>query len=157
MEIHHQECRRFPNPKFLKKFRELNGDGASTNFSAFPFRELLCPPQGASESGQVSQHHLNLQQRGRRSWDRSDHSFWCLLGIWRTCWGRIFKSGIEKDVRTDCISKAKRKDALTAKEKRQKKIDDLQSSPRKWRNLQWPLWIEMDYMEICRCFPSKIL
>ena len=50
-----------------KQFRELNGDGASINFSAFPFRGASVPPQGASESGQVSQHHLNLQQRGRRS------------------------------------------------------------------------------------------
>ena len=51
----------------FKQFRELNGDGASTNFSAFPFRGASMPPQDASESGQVSQHHLNLQQRGRRS------------------------------------------------------------------------------------------
>ena len=48
-----------------------------------------------------------------------------------------FKSGAEKRKKTrEAYLKAKRKDALTAKEKRQKKIDDLQSSPRKWRNLQ---------------------
>ena len=48
-----------------------------------------------------------------------------------------FKSGAEKRRKNrEAFLKAKRKDALTAKEKRQKKIDDLQSSPRKWRNLQ---------------------
>jgi len=51
----------------FKQFRELNGDGASTNFSAYPFRGASVPPQGASASGQVTQHHLNLQNRGRRS------------------------------------------------------------------------------------------
>ena len=48
-----------------------------------------------------------------------------------------FKSGAEKRRKNrEAFLKAKRKDALTAKEKREKKLDDLQSSPKKWRNLQ---------------------
>ena len=48
-----------------------------------------------------------------------------------------FKSGAEKRRKNrGAFLKAKRKDALTAKEKREKKLDDLQSSPKKWRNLQ---------------------
>ena len=48
-----------------------------------------------------------------------------------------FKSGAEKRRKNrEAFLKAKRKYALTAKEKREKKLDDLQSSPKKWRNLQ---------------------
>ena len=48
-----------------------------------------------------------------------------------------FKSGAEKRRKNrEAFLKAKRKDALTAKEKREMKLDDLQSSPKKWRNLQ---------------------
>ena len=48
-----------------------------------------------------------------------------------------FKSGAEKRRKNrEAFLKAKRKDALTAKEKREKKLADLQSSPKKWRNLQ---------------------
>ena len=47
-----------------------------------------------------------------------------------------FKSGAEKRKKTrEALKKARRKDKLTAKEKRDKKLQDLVSSPSKWRNL----------------------
>ena len=48
-----------------------------------------------------------------------------------------FKSGAEKrQKRREALKKARRKDKLTAKEKRERKLQDLVGSPRKWRNLQ---------------------
>ena len=48
-----------------------------------------------------------------------------------------FKSGAEKrQKRREALKKARRKDALTAKEKRERKVQDLASNPKSWRNLQ---------------------
>ena len=48
-----------------------------------------------------------------------------------------FKSGAEKrQKRREALKKARRKDKLTAKEKRERKLQDMVGSPRKWRNLQ---------------------
>ena len=48
-----------------------------------------------------------------------------------------FKSGAEKrQKQREALKKASRKDKLTAKEKRERKLQDLVGSPRKWRNLQ---------------------
>ena len=48
-----------------------------------------------------------------------------------------FKSGAEKrQKRREALKKARRKDKLTAKEKRERKLQDLVASPKKWRNLQ---------------------
>ena len=48
-----------------------------------------------------------------------------------------FKSGAEKRQKTrEALKKARRKDKLTAKEKREKKVQDLASNPKSWRNLQ---------------------
>ena len=48
-----------------------------------------------------------------------------------------FKSGAEKrQKRREALKKANRKEKLTAKEKRERKLQDLVGSPRKWRNLR---------------------
>ena len=48
-----------------------------------------------------------------------------------------FKSGVEKrQKQREALKKANRKDKLTAKEKRERKLQDLVASPKKWRNLQ---------------------
>ena len=48
-----------------------------------------------------------------------------------------FKSGAEKrQKQREELKKARRKDKLTAKEKREKKVQDLASNPKSWRNLQ---------------------
>ena len=48
-----------------------------------------------------------------------------------------FKSGADKrQKQREAMKKARRKDAMTAKEKRERKIEDLASNPRSWRNLQ---------------------
>ena len=48
-----------------------------------------------------------------------------------------FKSGAEKrQKQREAMKKARRKDNLTAKEKREKKVQDLASNPKSWRNLQ---------------------
>ena len=48
-----------------------------------------------------------------------------------------FKSGAEKrQKRREALKKARRKDKLTAKELRAKKLDSLLGSERKWKNLR---------------------
>ena len=48
-----------------------------------------------------------------------------------------FKSGAEKrQKQRDALKKSRRKEAMTAKEKRERKLQDLVGSPKKWRNLQ---------------------
>ena len=48
-----------------------------------------------------------------------------------------FKSGAEKrQKQREALKKANRKDKLTAKEKRERKVQDLASNPKSWRNLQ---------------------
>ena len=48
-----------------------------------------------------------------------------------------FKSGAEKrQKQRQALKKARRKDAMTAKEKRERKVQDLASNPKSWRNLQ---------------------
>lgn len=48
-----------------------------------------------------------------------------------------FKSGAEKRKKQrEELKKGRRKDAMSAKEKREKKLQDLSASPKKWRNLQ---------------------
>ena len=48
-----------------------------------------------------------------------------------------FKSGAEKrQKQREAMKKARRKDALTAKAKRERKIQDLASNPKSWKNLQ---------------------
>ena len=48
-----------------------------------------------------------------------------------------FKSGAEKrQKQRDALKKSRRKEATTAKEKRERKLQDLVASPKKWRNLQ---------------------
>ena len=48
-----------------------------------------------------------------------------------------FKSGAEKrQKQREELKKARRKDKLTAKEKRERKVQDLASNPKSWRNLQ---------------------
>ena len=48
-----------------------------------------------------------------------------------------FRSGVEKrQKQREAIKKNRRRDAMTAKEKRERKLQDLVGSPRKWRNLQ---------------------
>ena len=48
-----------------------------------------------------------------------------------------FKSGAEKrQQRREALKKARRKDKLTAKELRARKLDSLLGSERKWKNLR---------------------
>ena len=48
-----------------------------------------------------------------------------------------FKSGAEKRQKTrEALKKARRKDKLTAKELRAKKLDSLLGSEKKWKNLR---------------------
>ena len=48
-----------------------------------------------------------------------------------------FKSGAEKrQKQREAMKKARRKDAMTAKEKREKKVQDLASNPKSWKNLR---------------------
>ena len=48
-----------------------------------------------------------------------------------------FKSGAEKrQKRREALKKARRKDVLTAKEKRERKVQDLASNPKSWKNLR---------------------
>tara|TARA_Y100001933_G_scaffold64526_1_gene64676 strand:- start:465 stop:680 length:216 start_codon:yes stop_codon:yes gene_type:complete len=70
-----------------------------------------------------------------KSWDqfRLD-AYWAYNAIAEA---EGFKSGAEKrQKRREALKKARRKDALTAKEKREKKVQDLASNPKSWRNLQ---------------------
>ena len=70
-----------------------------------------------------------------KSWDqfRLD-AYWAYSAIAEA---EGFKSGAEKrQKRREALKKARRKDALTAKEKREKKVQDLASNPKSWRNLQ---------------------
>ena len=48
-----------------------------------------------------------------------------------------FKSGAEKrQKQREAMKKNRRKDKLTAKEKRERKVERLLNTPRLWRNLQ---------------------
>ena len=70
-----------------------------------------------------------------KSWDqfRLD-AYWAYNAIAEA---EGFKSGAEKrQKRREALKEARRKDALTAKEKREKKVQDLASNPKSWRNLQ---------------------
>tara|TARA_Y100001954_G_C15305395_1_gene358034 strand:- start:30 stop:245 length:216 start_codon:yes stop_codon:yes gene_type:complete len=70
-----------------------------------------------------------------KSWDqfRLD-AYWAYNAIAEA---EGFKSGAEKrQKRREALKKSRRKDALTAKEKREKKVQDLASNPKSWRNLQ---------------------
>ena len=70
-----------------------------------------------------------------KSWDqfRLD-AYWAYNAIAEA---EGFKSGAEKrQKRREALKKARRKDAMTAKEKREKKVQDLASNPKSWRNLQ---------------------
>jgi len=52
----------------FKQMREMNaGMVTGTDLKAFPNTGAMQDPQGAPGQGLVSQHHRNLQQRGRRS------------------------------------------------------------------------------------------
>ena len=51
--------------------------------------------------------------------------------------GQGFRSGVEKrQKQREAIKKNRRKDKLTAKEKREKKVQDLLSRPSSWENLR---------------------
>ena len=51
--------------------------------------------------------------------------------------GQGFRSGVEKrQKQREAIKKNRRKDKLSAKEKREKKVQDLVSRPSSWRNLR---------------------
>lgn len=50
----------------FKQFRELNGDGASTNFSAFPYKGHMITTQQAPGGGVVSDLHKGLLGRNGR-------------------------------------------------------------------------------------------
>ena len=51
--------------------------------------------------------------------------------------GEGFRSGVEKrQKQREAMKKARRKDAMTAKEKREKKVQDLLSRPSSWKNLR---------------------
>ena len=70
-----------------------------------------------------------------KSWDqfRLD-AYWAYNAIAEA---EGFKSGAEKrQKQREALKKARRKDAMTAKEKREKKVQDLASNPKSWRNLQ---------------------
>ena len=70
-----------------------------------------------------------------KSWDqfRLD-AYWAYNAIAEA---EGFKSGAEKrQKRREALKKARRKDAMTAKEKRERKVQDLASNPKSWRNLQ---------------------
>ena len=57
-------------------------------------------------------------------------------------WGRLRldmdeATGVKGEIgKQKAANKQKKRDALTAKEKREKKLQDLVSSPSKWRNLR---------------------
>ena len=70
-----------------------------------------------------------------KSWDqfRLD-AYWAYNAIAEA---EGFKSGAEKrQKQREALKKARRKDKLTAKEKRERKLSALVASPKKWRNLQ---------------------
>ena len=70
-----------------------------------------------------------------KSWDqfRLD-AYWAYNAIAEA---EGFKSGAEKrQKQREAMKKDRRKDKLTAKEKRERKLQNLVGSPRKWRNLQ---------------------
>ena len=51
--------------------------------------------------------------------------------------GEGFKSGVEKRKKQrEAMKKNRRKDAMTAKEKRERKVSDLLSRPSSWKNLR---------------------
>ena len=51
--------------------------------------------------------------------------------------GQGFRSGVEKrQKQREAIKKNRRRDAMTAKEKREKKVQDLLSRPSSWKNLR---------------------
>lgn len=52
--------------QMFKQFRELNGDGASTNFSAFPFKGHMTSTHQAPGNGLVSDLHKGLLGRDTR-------------------------------------------------------------------------------------------
>ena len=70
-----------------------------------------------------------------KSWDqfRLD-AYWAYNAIAEA---EGFKSGAEKrQKQREALKRASRKHKLTAKEKRERKLQDLVASPKKWRNLQ---------------------